>query len=292
MKNNYRNNFDSLLIREDYANKCDSLSDKYLQEYKKIVDITAKIEFDKFKQIFNGMSLDISDVNSLASMYALYFLNSYSFKNNADKLEKFKKKNPEKNQQQIDRYERNCLINFLKQKIRLAAKVCNRKSRNVSGFHHKSYIFAYTKDSIPNIDHELILKDHKKYGYRKVKNKEFMSVKKLAKNKKEIFDKDGFEIFKIYVLTKPIDTDDYFCFFNTDVNPYNSTPEEYSIHREETDRTERYKEVFNSMTVKKKKIILNKFIDRNKKNKYLKKELGLAVKLLNKNRKKQKKVVS
>lgn len=191
----------------------------------------------------------------------------------------------------------------MRQKLHHCSKVCERKSRNIVGARSKKYVFAYTEKSIPAHPSD-ITQDFKKYGYRKVTQKELSEAKELAKKNstQSLVDKKGFKIVEIQDYSANT------CSFNDmeddngsikgweefiqkeenvggyyeECAEYLSDPEESLMKKQEDLSVMEDLSNFSKLDAKSKSAILRKFINSNKNNKRLSEELKTARSILKK----------
>jgi hypothetical protein len=183
----------------------------------------------------------------------------YSIKYNPIKREKMinnykNAENKEPTEAFLESYEKNCLINFLRQRLYHAYTVCERKSRNVVAQKEEYLALAATKDSI-KADKEILLKEYKKYNYRKVKQQELKEIKNNC-HSEELCDKDGFKVIEITIYsTSPYEFNEEFSELN-----YENSPESILLNEQEQDENILNEHLFESFDDKKKIKILNRFV--------------------------------
>jgi len=295
-KADYQNSFEKLYLRENNLKKINNFDEKDLKKYETIVKVTSKIMYDKFKITYNKVGFYYDDIVSISRVYLYAYMGVYSFKADPSVLEKFKqgffdRKGNEPSEDDIVNYERNIIINFIRQKLTTCSVFCERKSRNIVVGRNEKKSFAFTELSIPASE-DLIMEDPKLFGYRVVNKKEFKSIVKNSKGKgNELVDVNGFKVFEIELLSQiPIS-------FNithqaedgnitetpiSDLFNILSTPsiENKILEHEDDVELDVYKMKFNSLETDKRKLMLKNFILKNNSNKRLKEELYVAKKML------------
>ena len=285
-KYNYQDQFEMVYLRHEYADRCVNLNQEYIEEFTGIIYTTARIMFYKHYPEFHRLGFELEDIVTVTSMYLMYYMELYSLRNNLKNRKKYIKKYLQKNNKKptdnhISYYDRNSMINFLRQKLSHMSTICSRKARNVCVGVDKKFVFAATNDTTL-VDNEVLLEDHKKYGYRKVTTKEFKEMKRRAKNNRDRFltDGKGFHAVEVNIKNTGIHERDYSLLFNTNINSYCTDPEKFLINMEESKEFTRYHTIFdklqNDIKIKK----LSNFIRKNKNNKYLKEEILIARKML------------
>lgn len=288
-KYNYKDNFEMLYLRHEYITKDKKMEGKYVKEYAPIVHTTAKIMYDKLYPNFNKVGFDLEDIIGITNIYMLGYMGQYSLKNNPKEYDRYVQKYKERygfdtepTEKEIEKSERNHLINFLRQRLQHCSTICARKARNITVGKDRRGIFAETPNSTETCQ-ENILNEWNDYGYRKVTKKEFKQAKKEARKvgSKELFDNKGYRMFEIEILNGGISHEDYSLIFkSTQHNKFLMTPETRLIHKEENKIFENNMERFNKLSNLAKRRKLIQFIRKNKDNKLLKKELTLARKMI------------
>jgi len=282
-KRKYYNNFEDLCLRRDCLSRISDVDISGIDDFKYIIQKTANIMYDKYFITFKHIGFDLDDVSSILTLYALYYMDLYSLKNNKvimDKyVDRFKNKNESNlpSDESIKKIERNNLINFLRQKVIRLFIICKKKNANIIGEKDKTRIFAATKDSKTSC-HESIMRDSKASGYRGITIREFKEAKIKAKENKtnELKDKDGFGIIEIDSYAKGLSDKDYGLIYDKDLN--DSNPEEIMIDMEDYKDMESIKNKLSTMSKKEKRSYINKFI---KTNKSMDKEVVIAKSILN-----------
>ena len=134
-KYNYKDNFEMVYLRHEYLARCEKLNTAYIDEFAGIVNTTAQIMYKKFFKNFNTMGFAIEDVVSVTNMYMLYYMELYSLREHDEKEKKYIKKYLTKYKKVptpgvIKNYDRNCLIQFLRQRIQHFSTLCYRKYKD------------------------------------------------------------------------------------------------------------------------------------------------------------------
>jgi len=283
----YKEDFEAIYLRHDYLRKVDTFDSKWIQKHQGVIKVTANKMFEKLSPNFDLVGFDLDDIISITGAYTLSFMGLYSFETNQELKDRFidkyfKRNGRNPSEEELERIDRNNLIDFLRQKIQYCSAICERKSRNIKVGRERNGIFAETSNSKKSTD-ELIMDNYKEFGYRKVSAKEFEECKTNAKESgsMEIKDKNGFKIFKIQILSSGITSEDYaFVVENFYDNIYNNTPEDMFIAYEDDKLLESFKKTFESFTVSQKISKIKDFMNKNIRNPKLKKELSTARKLL------------
>jgi hypothetical protein len=278
---NYYDNFEMLMLRHDYLSKVKNPDPNWLKKYNSTIYTTSHAMYNKLRFRFDAVGYNVEDIFSIASCYAISYMELYSIerqptvKQNIIQQHNIKYGRPP-TQQELERKECINLISFLRQKLHNAATICGRKARNIVGGHTVKAIFAKTENSVDATE-EMILSDHKKYGYRKISKREFQTIKALAKQlkSKKISDQYGFPILQIEIFKEA----DY-LYSSFICNEYSSGIDEYYIEKEEEGELNSIISKFNNFNLNEKRTYLQKFIKENKNNSYCKREIHTAKKLL------------
>lgn len=286
-KYNYKDNFEMLYLRHDYITKNKKMEGKWVKIYEPIVHTTAKLMYNKLYPNFQKVGFDLDDIIAIANVYMLGYMGLYSIKNNPEEYKKYLSKwrttNGNKcspSSSDVENNERNRLINFLRQRLQHCATICARKARNITVGYDRRGVFAETTKAVGAHD-ENILADCSKYGFRKVTQAEFKQIKKDCRGSSSLTDKDGFAIKEIEILNNGISHEDYSLIFNTNQkDEYVQNPEKHLLQKEKSDSFTNNIMKFNSLNHSAKRRLLVKFIEENKDNDRLKKEVTLARKML------------
>lgn len=290
MRKNYKDDFELLCIRHDYISRAGPLKGEYLKEFKHIIEITGHIMYDKLRYNFAKAGLDEEDIKSISSMYALAYMNLYSIRNKEEQREKFTKyfkrmnKGAEPKAEDFKKAEQNQMITFIRQKLLHCAAVCARKSRDIVCGRDRYGTFAFTPDSRPASEEEIMARPGH-YGYRVVTKKEFKESMKRARTlgEQQTVDDDGFKIFKIEILTQGISKSDYEDIVEYQMSDDLKDPESRIIAIEEEQEISHFKSRFNKMSGRGKKITLQKFIDNYEGKTGYNEQVALAKKMLRTN---------
>ena len=284
MKYNYKDHFEMLYLRHDYIKSCGELDGKYIKKYTGIINKTSYIMFDKLRRSFNRVGFEIDDIKSISSLYAALYMKMDSIQCNEAALDRYVKsykarfgKDTYPSSDELDREDRNHLIKFLRQKLLHCVTICDRKSRNIVIGRDKTQYFAYTEDS-KSASNEEIISNYKALGYRKVTKQEFKNARKAAMENgtKELYSEEGHNIFEIEIIAAGVKQEDYDMISNKN----NRSPEEMLLEIEEERNISLCLREFRELDEENKRKTLVEFVYKNKNNKYLRKELRLARKML------------
>lgn len=286
-KYNYKDDFEMLLVRHDYFSRIDIVKEEWFNKYRKNVLKTSKDMYYKYAVNFSYVGYDLTDVEVLCNCYMLIYMSLYSFETNEQKRDEYIQKFTNSrgyrpSQEDIDKKEVINMISFIRQKIRGASIVCERKSRNIIASKSKSAYFSKTKNAVAADDQE-IFENYKKLGYRKITANEYKERKK--ENKVDalgrVLDKNNNPIFRVFINSKPLTSQDYSDILSYNINKeYENDPEESMINIEEDMLLEKYKSMYSNLGGSSQKTLLQSFIDQNKGKSIYKNELSTARKIL------------
>ena len=287
-KYGYKDDFEMLCLRHEYITRIDLIDEKWIDEFAPIVHSTSRIMFEKLRPNFEKVGFDLEDIISITNVYMVSYMSIYSIfrKKNKEKKDVFIQKYIDKygktpNKEIIYRKDKNNLISFLRQRLHHCSTICSRKARNIVADKDVNGFFAETENTIKTSP-DVIIKEYKKYNYRKITRKEFLEAKKIAKdnNSKQLYDKNGFIIIEVEIFSKPISQKDYRIIFDGNRGAYHNSPESTLINRLEDVELESFKNRFNNLDKKQRRNVLKNFINNNKDLKNVSKEVSLARKML------------
>lgn len=279
---NFRDDFEMLYLRHEYLARAGKLDQTLIKKYAGIVHTTAKIMFQRLTN-FEKVGFAEEDVVAIANIYMLSYMALYSIQNNVREMDNLlaKKRIDFLPESEIIRIDRNRLINFLRQRLHHCGTLCARKARNITVGSDRRGIFAETENST-SVSKELVLEDYKKYGYRKATQKEYKEaiIKAKANKESDLIDKNGFKIFKIERLNDGLSEEDYRVLSEANKGIFYHSPDIALQMMEDELALEGFKRKFESMKKGERNKVLSSFIDKNKGDKSLKKELRLAKRVL------------
>jgi hypothetical protein len=291
---NYKDSFEDLYLRHDYLKKITDHDLEGLQKHEKIAKATARIMYNKLRMTYEKVSFYYEDVLNITRVYVAGFLGNYSFNVQPDKLAIFENEFLVRHgrlpdQSEIDRKERNNLINFLRQRLQTCSVFCERKSRNIVVGRGERVFFAYTALTVP-ASNDAILENPDLFGYRRLTSKEVANLKN-KKNLEEEKDHKGFKIISIEshsqmpipLFVRDFDNNDHVngdSFSEIVHEKLTQSTEESIIDVEEDIQLSALKEKFNNFSEKQRKQMLSNFIKQNKDNPRLGDEIKAARKLL------------
>jgi len=282
---NFHEHFEMLMVRHDYLSRVENPDPKWIGKWEAIVKKTAYVMYQKKMGTFCKVSYYLDDIQSIANCYMVSYMELYSIERNDKEKKNFfaafnKKHGRDPNEDEIYNKEKNKLISFLRQRLQNAAVVCSRKARNIVGNKNKVVICAETENS-QVASEEMLLEDHKKFGYRTVTKKEFKEIQAKSKGSTSLTDSNGFPVVRVVSFSEAVISlgEDSNMDRNADVCE-DLNPEKIMIAQEDRSEIDRFVEKFEKMKNTEKKKCLNRFVVMNKGKVEFKKELKLARKML------------
>lgn len=279
MSKKYNNEFEHLYLLGSKL-KIISFNVEALKHYESTINMVSKSQYERSKSIFEQVGFDSGDLKSICMIYASVYFDQYSCLYSPEYSKKYLEKHGPLDEKTLAKRDRNNLITFLQQKTESCRLHCTRKSRNILGSAAILKYYAKTKNSVKACKEEIRL-NTKKLGYRELTQREYSECLLNSKKTKQLTDKDGFDII-VYKQLPDFHLYDYVseledtAVFNTYCgDPFTALSEMESEIEFDTKQME-----FKEMSSVKKQSVLNKFINKNKDNKLMKRELGYARKLI------------
>ena len=118
----YEEDFEMLTLRHEYLKKIPNPELIDIKPFRYLAKVTARIMYDKCKANFEKVGFDVSDIESISNVYLFAYLGVYSFEVNPPSKERFVKSFQDRNgrdpdAKDIEKAEKNTIINFLRQKL-------------------------------------------------------------------------------------------------------------------------------------------------------------------------------
>lgn len=282
----FDDNFEELYLRHDLAGRIAEMDGSYIREYRGIIWNTTEIIYQQNHNVMRIVGFEMEDLISISNMYAIYYMSLYSLRHNEKAMEKFLMKYKIKHgkdahppKEEVNRVERNNLINFLRQKLYHCCLVFVRKGRNILGGSHVKIYLAET-DKSKKVDIYMAAKEPKKYGFRVVTQNEFKEIKKKPKGEYgEMFDDKGFKVHIYEEMPRSLTVEEHEEAFMSR-NIYYEDPEIACSFLQKEVEFEALERKFQNFDKKSKRKMLNKFIYDHATNDTLKEEVKIARRLL------------
>jgi hypothetical protein len=260
-----------------------------MKGYSKIVNRLAKKVFYMYKGLFKEVGFELEDLININQVHLVSFLGLFSLEKMPEKYEEFEatyhKKNAE-NPKKIHIKQKNCanLTIFLKQRMEDMVRICKQKIRNIRGFPVDKFYFYYGPSKPPTFLKDLLGK-HEKYGYKKLDNAVYRSIKKRAKVPNGV-GSGAFFFNENYYVAVPIRKNILTIndLSGADMDPsdnlHNMNPEKTLFNMGNENDWIKKQEEFNSMSDIDKTVIVENFIEEYKEDDDFKEEIKTAKKLL------------
>lgn len=282
---NFNDDFELLYLRHEYIEKAKRLGKQLdpslIARYAGIVKTTAKIMFAKLKPNFQKVGFDEQDFIAITNVYMLSYMALYSIQTNQHEMDTLVSKRGPISEVEVLRIDRNRMINFLRQRLTHCSTLFARKARNITVGEDKRGFFAETEKS-RDVSKELLIKNYKKFGYRKLTLKEFKEVRREAKIKgtPDLIDKKGFKVIKVEQLNQGLSEYDFQLLSENEKGAFYSPPDVILQKREDDVALESFRIKFQNLDENGKRELLSTFVENNDGDKTLKEEVRLAKKLL------------
>jgi len=277
---NYKDNFEMLLFRHDYLKRVEKYDPIWLSDYSKIIQITSKKMFYKYKESLDIVGLDKDDVFSLTQLFTIYYMSLYSVNRDEESTSKFQAKFINKEEREPTSQDhlvanKGNLISFIRQRFQRVNSLCKKKGVNIYCDRTINAAYAKTARSKPASSVDLV-SNWKKLGYRKVSNEE---MEEIVKNKGEygqLKDSDGFNIVKVSKKLNQDNIQDWRFLIDNIHTDYRQSPSDIVDRHISEVETSSYKGRFDAMPSFDKVHVLNRFIKENKGNRRMKVEVAEA----------------
>ena len=257
-----------------------------MEPFKKIASHLAKNTFFTYKNLFSVIGFELEDIVNIANVHTVSFLGLFSLEKMPEKYEDFIKqfksiqeKEPEK-EDILDKNKANFTL-FLKQRMEDVVRVCRQKARNIKGLPAEEFFYYFGPKPPPKIRREL-LKNYEKFGYRKLDNAIYKSIKKkVGILHSNIFMFNGNYYVAVPIEKNSLNIEDLSgAGFNPHDNMHNMTPEEVYFSSEDSNVWKSRQEEFDSKPIHSKTYIISNFIKKNRNKQQFREEIRVAKRLL------------
>lgn len=282
-----KNEFELCYLRHKYFRRVKyNPTPQEMKPFTHIVTHLAKNTYFRYQTLFELVGFEAEDVINIGMVHLVSFLGLFSLEKMPSKYKEFVKvfKNIQekapKDRDILDKNQANFTL-FLKQRMQDVVRVCLQKARNIKGIPHEECRYYYGPKKPPKRLREL-LKDHEKYGFKKIDPAVFKTIKKKAGLvHTSLFDFGGNYYVALSVERRALRLED---FSGAGLDPrdslHNMTPEDIYFNMEDAEVWKKQKEEFGSKPNNIKADVIRDFIKKNKYNKEFSEELKTARKLL------------
>jgi hypothetical protein len=283
-KINTHNDFELCMFRHQYFRRVKyNPTEEEMRPFMKIVEHFTKNTFFTYLNLFRSVGMYQEDILNIGRVHLVSFLGLYSLEQMNDKRKEWMIKftiNNGKDPQVADFEQKNKanFTMFFKQRMEDLVRICRQKVRNIKGQPSEDFIVFCGSNKPPKNVKEL-LKDNDQFGYKKIDFSIFKSIRRKADVNSDatIFKFDNIWYVAIALEQKSLDIEDI---LGSSSNPYenfhNKRPDELLNEKDEKN----FKTFFHSRSNYRKRVILQKFIAKNKDLVHYKDEIKTARKLL------------
>jgi hypothetical protein len=184
-KINHKDSFELCYLRHKYIRR--SRYNPTPEEMKPFEHIAYHLSMNTYKRygnLFSSVGFEFEDVFNIAKVHAVSFLGLFAMQRMPDKYADFVKlfesiqdRKPMK-RDILDKNQANFTL-FLKQRMEDVVRVCRQKVRNIKGLPSDEYYYYYGPNPPPK-SLRLLVKNHEKYGFRKLDVSVFKTIKRKA----------------------------------------------------------------------------------------------------------------
>lgn len=283
------NEFELCYMRHRYLKRItDNPTQEEMEPYRSIILNLSRHTYLTYKNLFDIIGFILEDLVNIAYIHLVNFLGLFSLEKTEQKYEEFIEKHIQKkgfppDKKDISQKNKANFTLFLKQRMEDVVRVCRNKARNIKGLPSEEF-YVYCGESDPPEDERELLRNHKKYKYRKVDINVFRSIKRKAKQKNNLpFKFNGLWYICVKLEQKILTLSD---FKDVGLDPYdnmhNKNPEEIYLLRQREIQFEENKENFYGHSDQYQVKIIKSFIEKNENNSFYREEIDLAKKYVDK----------
>jgi len=300
-----KDEFELCYLRHQYLRRVTSeVTATDMAPYIKIVSHQAKKTFYAYRNLFKLVGFECDDVINIAKAHLISFLGLYKLDKVPKKYQEFllahtKKYLKEAGPADVDNKDRANLTMFMKQRMEDVVRVCRQKARNIKGMPVEEYYAFYGPKKPPRNAYKL-LKDHERYGFRKLDTASFKSIKKRSKralnliknkgnrrkpnhnaDKPESFLFAGYWYVAVPLEKRSLELEDLTgAGIDPHDNIHNRNPEELLLDKFNEEEFEHKKAEFKASSPKRQEDRVRHFINKHKGNPMFREEIMLAKKFL------------
>lgn len=276
--------FELCYLRHQYFRRVKyNPTEEEMQPFMKIVEHFTKNTFFTYFNLFRAVGMNHDDILNVGRVHLVSFLGLYSLEQMEDKKRDWMIKfciNNEKEPKAADFEQKNKanFTMFFKQRMEDLVRVCRQKVRNISGQPSEEYLAFCGKNEPPKNINDIV-KNKEELEYKKIELSIFKSIRKKASVNYDatIFKFNDMWYVAVPVEQKVLEAEDIFgAGFNPFENYHNKSPDLLLQEKEE----DGFGTYFNSKSDYRKRVILQKFIAKNRKLSDYKEEVDTAKKIL------------
>lgn len=281
-----RDEFELCYLRHQYIRKTTyNPTEEEMQPYMGVIRNLSKNTFYTYQNLLGMVGLELDDVINIGRVHLTSYMGLFSLFSDDTRLNKFSDsfrydKGYHPSHDELMNKDKADLTSFMKQRMEDLIRICRQKGRNIKG-HCVEEFFTYQGPNKPPKILRQVVEDHKKYGFKKIDQALFRTIRKRAKPDGNVFFFNNLWYVAVLVEHKTLGIED---FSGAGINPYDSlhnmNPEEVLLKSCNTDWEDR-KEEFAAYTREMKINKIKGFLRENRYNyRKLGKELATARRML------------
>jgi hypothetical protein len=209
MKIDCQDYFELVYLRHRYFRNSTNPEPERLFEFEEMLCNISDKFFVKNYRVFNLVGFEKEDLRNIARVHTVSFISMGGLKENADKMEKFRKRHKDKYGQNSepglkDIFRKECydLARFLNQRMQDIVRNAKTKNNNIRGTAHKDvYLIGNNPQEISD---SKLANNPESYGYKKISKKRYKELEKEnnAKGKKTFLSKNNETVRAIHIKGK------------------------------------------------------------------------------------------
>lgn len=288
-KINTQDQFELCYLRHQYVRRAEyNPNAEDVAPYFGVVKNLTKHTFWKYFYLFNAVGLESEDITNIGMVHLTSYLSLFSIEQDDNKYNAFVKAfqhkyatNEEPDDLAILNKNRANFSIFLKQRMEDLVRVCNQKGKNIRGVSLEEYQ-AYVGQEPPPAMFSVILEKPENFGFEKIDWNTFKTLRKLVGKPQALaFRHEELWYVAIALEKKHLNLEDL---SGADQSPrdniHNMNPEELLLDTQDRLYWDRKMETFENKPKASRKLILKRFIEKNKDNPAYAEELTTARKML------------
>lgn len=281
-----KDEFELCYLRHQYVRKTSyNPTEREMQPYMGVIKNLSKNTYYTYQSLLAMVGMDLDDVINIGRVHLTSYLGLFSIRTESPRLEMFKDRFYEDkgypaSDNDILNKDKADLTSFIKQRYEDLIRICRQKGRNIKG-HCVEEFFAYKGPLPPPEVLRLLIEDHEKYGFKKIDQASFRTVKKKARPESNVFEYNGLWYVAVLVEHKNLGIED---FTGAGMSPYdnvhNMTPEQILFKKRGESDMEDLRQEFEGYSRELKINKIKSFIESNYDSKALASEVATARRLL------------
>ncbi len=281
-----KDEFELCYLRHQYFRKTDyNPTEAEMAPYMHVIKNLSKNTYFTYQNLLNMVGMELDDVINIGRVHLTSYLGLFSISVEQSRMEKFKQAFFDDNgypagRNEILNKDKADLTSFMKQRFEDLIRVCRQKGRNIKGHCVEEY-FAYKGPGKPPKPVRKLVDNHEIYGFKKIDQGSFRTIRKKAKPDSNIFEYEGLWYVAVLVDHKTLGIED---FTGAGLSPYdnvhNMTPEQILAEKRGESEFEQRRREFEWYSREMKINKIKHFIRYNHRKKALAGEIATARKML------------